>query len=165
MTPNDGSFWDLIIMDEKHGDQVRTQVLIIDKMARTKRILVESRDYYEHIDACMNHGATRAVVLKMIAIPNEDEDSRNEYIEIYDPATIKPVLSMSNWPVNNIVFSQDGNRMYLQTKLENGMPVEVVLDLVTGDKVEGASRKNDGTPFVKIADLLRQRRRINRNVS
>nr|MDO8115255.1 hypothetical protein [Candidatus Sigynarchaeota archaeon] len=160
-TPSDKG-WDLAIIDEKHNDCVRTRVFVIDKKARSKRILVETKDAYEHIDACMNPTGTRIIVLKAIDIPENDE--RNEYIEIYDPSNVKLVLSMSNWPVNNVVFSPDGNFMYLQAKLETGTPIEVVLNTITGEKVEGASRQHAGKAFVNIADLLKQRKRTTHTV-
>jgi hypothetical protein len=147
--------WDILIVDEKVQDTLKTIVFIVETGTKVKRILVETRDHYEHVDACLNPGNTRVVVLKMVDIDGE----RNEYIDVYDPATLRPVISLINWPVDKIAFSRDGKLMYLQATLETGTPIEAVLDLFSGDKVEGASRTKDGASLVRIAGLLKQRKR------
>jgi hypothetical protein len=155
--------WDMVIVDEKERGETRTRVMLVDDKAGNKnaqRILAETRDDYEHLDACMNPGKTRAIVLRMQEVDGE----RDEFIDVYDPATLKPVISLTNWPVAKIAFSRDGKLMYLQATLETGTPIDAVLDLFSGDKVEGVSRTRVGASLVSIAELLKQRKRIEKKI-
>jgi hypothetical protein len=54
--------------------------------------------------------------------------------------------------------------MYLQATLETGTPIDAVLDLFSGDKVEGVSRTRVGASLVSIAELLKQRKRIEKKI-
>ncbi len=117
--------WDLLIVDEKDRGETRTLVLLVDDKPgnqQAHRILAETRDDYEHLDGCMNPGKTRAIVFKMQDVDGE----RDEFIDVYDPATLKPVISLTNWPVGKIAFSKDGKLMYLQAMLETGTPITVL---------------------------------------
>ncbi len=155
--------WEMLVVDEKERGETRTRVLLVDDLSKgqeSNRILAETKDDYEHLDACMNPGKTRAIVFKMQEVNGE----RDEFIDVYDPATLKPVISLTNWPVDKISFSKDGKLMFLQAKLETGTPIEAVLDLFSGDKVEGASRKRDGAALVGVAELLKQRKRVEKKI-
>ncbi|MEX2715217.1 MAG: hypothetical protein Q6370_002830 [Candidatus Sigynarchaeota archaeon] len=156
--------WDVLVIDEKEIGETRTKVMLVDDHAKnqeTGRILAETRDDYEHLDACMNPGKTRAIVLKMQDV-NSDRD---EFIDVYDPITLKPILSLTNWPVDKISFSKDGKLMFLQAKLETGTPIEVVLDITDGHQVDGGSRNRERTTLVTIADLLKKRKRIEKRIT
>ncbi len=155
--------WEMLIVDEKEQGETRTRVLLVDNRQggqQVHRILAETRDDYEHLDACMNPGNTRAIVFKMQEVDGE----RDEFIDVYDPATLKPVISLTNWPVGKIAFSRDGKLMYLQATLETGTPIDAVLDLSSGDKVEGVSRARDGASLVSVAELLKQRKRVEKRI-
>ncbi|MBN2152727.1 MAG: hypothetical protein JW839_14845 [Candidatus Lokiarchaeota archaeon] len=155
--------WDTLVVDEKERGETHTLVLLVDDRPdcqHVHRIIAETRDDYEHLDACMNPGKTRAIVFRMQEVGGE----RDECIDVYDPLTLKPVISLTNWPVGKIAFSRDGKLMYLQATLETGTPIEAVLDLFSGDKVEGVSRTKDGVSLVNIAELLKQRKRIEKKI-
>nr|MDO8084262.1 hypothetical protein [Candidatus Sigynarchaeum springense] len=155
--------WDTLVVDEKERGETRTMVLLVDDRSESRdihRILAETKDNYEHLDACMNPGKTRAIIFKMQEVNGE----RDEFIDVYDPATLKPVISLTNWPVDKISFSKDGKLMFLQANLETGTPIEAVLDLFSGEKVEGASRPRDGASLVGVAELLKQRKRIEKKI-
>lgn len=153
--------WEMLVVDEKGRDETRTRVFLVDSTNQSRRLLAETHDHYEHLDACLSPGNARAILLKM----QEIDGDRDEFIEVFDPVTLKPVISLTNWPVDKISFSKDGKLMFLQAKLETGTPIEAVLDLFRGDKVEGVSRAHDAASLVSIADLLKQRRRAEKKIS